>query len=134
MHETKLYIERLHNSDSIRIWIIRHECDCDLYYNLDTDGVMIETRIENGRIATELKPFLELPRRFGETFLKGISDYNNTQGIITENENLLKGKLQATELHLADMRDLVKKYSDWHIYPSELRSTKDIDVRKYIKD
>lgn len=33
-------------------------------------------------------------------------------GINTENENLLQGKLKATEIHLEDMREISKKLLD----------------------
>lgn len=108
MNEIKLYIERPFDSYSVKIWMISEDNRGSIFYNLE-NGEITESLIEHGKLATGLKPFLELPRRYAELFLKGISDYNSSMGIITENENLLKGKLQATELHLTDMREITKK-------------------------
>lgn len=108
MNETKIYIEKMHSSNSIQIWVIRHESNCDVFINI-SDGELLETQVPAGELRRELKPFLELPWRFGHEILMAISAFNSQNGIITENENLLKGKLQATELHLTDMREITKK-------------------------
>ena len=112
MNETKIYIDKMRNSNSIQIWVIRHECNCDVFINIKDDE-LFETNIPHGELKSkgELKPFLELPWRFGHELLMAISAFNSQNGIITENENLIKGKLIATELHLADIREFFK---DWH--------------------
>lgn len=51
-----------------------------------------------------LVPLLEMNSSFAKDFLKAVSDYNSRIGIKTENENLLQGKLSATEKHLEDLR------------------------------
>jgi hypothetical protein len=114
MSEIKIYIDKMWSSNSIQIWVIRHENNGDVFINIK-DGELFETRCAPGELKVELKPFLELPWRFGDEFMKAISDFNSQNGIITENENLLKGKLQATELHLSDMRELTKKLTEWTI-------------------
>lgn len=51
------------------------------------------------------EPLLELPRGIAQDFIKAIVKEANNQGIQTENESALKGKLEATEKHLSDLRD-----------------------------
>lgn len=107
MSETKIYIDKMRTSNSIQIWVIRHEENGDVFINIKDDE-LFETKVAPGELRAELKPFLELPWRFGHELLMAISNFNSQNGLITENENLLKGKLQATELHLTDMRDIAK--------------------------
>ena len=108
MNETKIYIDKLRNTNSIQIWVIRHECNGDVFINIK-EGELLETQVAPGELKGDLKPFLELPWRFGHELLLAISNFNSQNGLITENENLLKGKLEATELHLVDMREITKK-------------------------
>jgi hypothetical protein len=57
----------------------------------------------------EFKPLLIVGRFMFESLLKAFVEYANNKGMKTENENLLQGKLNATETHLTDMRELSKK-------------------------
>ena len=108
MNETKIYIDKMRPSNSIQIWVVRHESNGDVFINIKNEE-LFETQVSPGELKTELKPFLELPWRFGHELLLAISNFNSQNGLITENENMLKGKLQATELHLTDMREITKK-------------------------
>lgn len=58
---------------------------------------------------TTFKPLLEVNEFKFNAFLKAFVDYASNVKMVTENENLLQGKLQATEKHLEDMRELVKE-------------------------
>ena len=69
------------------------------------DGLLVEQTLDPMNATTEpLIPLLEMNRHFAIAFLKAVSDYNSGIGIKTENENLLQGKLAATEKHLEDLR------------------------------
>jgi hypothetical protein len=69
------------------------------------DGHLISQLLDpmNGN-ADPLIPLLEMNRNFAFDFLKAVGDYNSKLGIKNENENLLQGKLSATEKHLEDLR------------------------------
>lgn len=58
----------------------------------------------NGIYEDNMDPFLEMNTDMAEKFFKAVGDFNSRRGIVNENENLLKGKLQATEKHLEDLR------------------------------
>jgi hypothetical protein len=69
------------------------------------DGFLTEQILENNTCSPiPIKPLLEMPLYLGEDFLKAVANYLSDEGIKTENENLLKGKLEATEKHLEDLR------------------------------
>ena len=78
------------------------------------DGKLFHQEINemNAGSAEPLVPLLEMNRAFAEDFLKAVADYSSSVGIKTENENLLKGKLQATEKHLEDLRTHFSKVLD----------------------
>jgi hypothetical protein len=80
----------------------------------DGEGLIQQeiTRENEMNLLTTFKPLLKISRFMLPTLLKGFADYANKKDIHTENENLLKGKLTATETHLADMRELSKKLTD----------------------
>lgn len=55
-----------------------------------------------------MKPLLVVPFDLLSPMLKAISEYAKGVGVNIENENHLKGRLEATGLHLTDMRELTK--------------------------
>lgn len=58
-------------------------------------------------------PFLVMPLFLGEKVLKLLVDELINIGIKTEKEDHLKGKLEATEKHLQDMRELTTKFTSY---------------------
>ena len=104
MTDTQIIIERNYRMNALEIWIFRQSQGERIYYNISDKGDIIETVLRDVEFETKLKPFLELPLRFSQFFFDAISNYNSKNGIKTENENLLKGKLEATEKHLEDLR------------------------------
>lgn len=56
----------------------------------------------------ELIPLLKIPIIYRD-FLPALLDALSNRNLKTENENLLQGKLDATKLHLDDMRDMTKQ-------------------------
>lgn len=77
-------------------------------------GLLTEYTIESYDVGTCrcIEPLLKMPSHTGERFIKAIVDYASEQQIKTVNENLLQGKLQATEKHLEDMRNGFVKILD----------------------
>lgn len=59
-------------------------------------------------LSDKVKPLLRVSLTLLPDLLKAFGDQTHKEGINTENENLLKGKLQATESHLSDMREITK--------------------------
>jgi DUF1009 family protein len=77
------------------------------------DGLLIEQHIDPINATAEpIIPLLEMSDRMADDFIKAIVDYASQKGVKTENENLLMGKLSATEKHLEDMRKHFEKVLD----------------------
>lgn len=84
------------------------------------DGKLIEQEVSaENELApmTTFKPLLRVNYFMFNAFLKAFADYANNVNIVTENENLLKGKLEATEKHLEDMREMAKNMLNKIITP-----------------
>ncbi len=60
----------------------------------------------------KIKPLLIIPHNYLRDIVAGFAEYAQKKDIRTENQNLLEGKLIATEKHLSDMRDFAKKLLD----------------------
>lgn len=77
------------------------------------DGFLIQQTLDPMNFQPEpLIPLLEMNRGFANEFIKAVSDFASNKGIKTENENLLQGKLSATEKHLEDLRGHFTKVLD----------------------
>jgi hypothetical protein len=77
------------------------------------NGSLIEYTLDEAVIMTyQVKPLLKMPMRLAEEFIKTVVDYASDKQIKTVNENLLQGKLSATEKHLDDMRSGFTKVLD----------------------
>jgi len=69
------------------------------------DGLLIKQELSPlNPTNVPIYPLLEMGDYMAKEFIKAIVDYASGEGIKTENENLLKGKLEATEKHLEDLR------------------------------
>ena len=68
------------------------------------DGLLVEQTIDGTVAPAPVEAILKMPSPFAQQFLKAVQDYNSNNNLKTENENLLQGKLQATERHLQDLQ------------------------------
>jgi len=60
----------------------------------------------------KIKPLFKIPMFDKQRFLSECVKIAADNNLRNENENLLKGKLEATELHLTDMRNMSKQLLD----------------------
>lgn len=75
---------------------------------------LIETVLDNIIMIpeNEIKPLLTVPMSMANVIMKAFADKAMSLQINTENENHLKGKLDATVNHLKDMQDITRKLLD----------------------
>ena len=78
----------------------------------DGEHLVQQTLSESEIPEFEIKPLLVIPLSMKSALIKAFTEQGAEMNIKTENENLLKGKLEATEIHLSDMREFAKKLLD----------------------
>lgn len=102
----KVHIEERYDKHSIDVWVMEPGYNGEIFYNINNEMRWIEeTVVPKGQVpSATLKPFMSIPVTFGRQLFKAFADYNNKIGIKTKDENLIEGKLAATEKHLEDMR------------------------------
>lgn len=77
------------------------------------DGVLVQQELDPIQAEDEpLMPLLTMSAGLANDFVKAVCDFASKKGIKTENENLLQGKLMATEKHLEDLRSHFTKVLD----------------------
>jgi hypothetical protein len=114
----QIYINQNFYSNSIEVWVIELQRIKQYNISCDENGKLVETEIDEMGVLTindKLKPFLNLPMRFANELFKRLAEYNDKNGVKTVDQNLLEGKLMATEDHLKDMKEMSKKLLDAYI-------------------
>ncbi len=115
-----LYVNQRFDDLTIDVWFVDEQSNTDVFYTTHSDdpafqGIMrheSDTFIRSGGVkdATgRIKPFMKMSTRLFDVFLKLMVEYASKQHIVTENENLIQGKIIAQDKHLADMRSIAFK-------------------------
>ena len=108
MKDLRIEIQRVYERNAIKVWLIEDTPDGQNVISQE-NGEMVVNHIPAGEaISLDMKPFLNLPAQFANTLFQAIAEYNSAEGKRTKDENLLEGKLEATQLHLEDMREMTK--------------------------
>ena len=104
----KIYIETQPYFNTIKVFAINRLSDGSSYIYLE-NGKLIEKTIDSSMVNTpdKYKPLIELPRQIFDEVVKEFKKYAENNGLNYEEENKTRGKLEATEKHLQDMRDIV---------------------------
>lgn len=112
----QIFIEKRFERNSIDIFIIESLATGERVLNLDGNNIIVSEFSHETIHSPDdpIKPFLSLPMFFADMFLDSIYEYvlKDKFHRKTENENLLEGKLTATEKHLVDMQEIAKKLID----------------------
>jgi hypothetical protein len=115
----KLYINQNFDAREVSVWLVDEQQGMDVFYTThpeDPNFQGITRHASDQYIRTgedpigKVKPFMKIGDRLFNEFVRLMVDYaskNNT--VKTENENLIQGKLLATEKHLEDLRIIVFK-------------------------
>jgi len=103
----KLVIQRDLRSNTAEIYFI--EDDGHRRYCIGYNGEnLVSQQIDDAKIK-EYIPLLKIPYHMLDVMMQQFSDELSKTGYKTENENLIAGKLIATEKHLEDMREISKQ-------------------------
>ncbi len=106
----QLRIEKDFQYNRFKFWLydITPSEIVNIHYNGNklTRTVIPDNTAHNPKIN---KPLLILPVYVAEIFMKDINEYCSKNGVKTENDHHINGKLIATESHLSDLRMITKK-------------------------
>ena len=117
MNNPKVFIQPDFASRFTNIWIIEDKLTGFTNYRIDENGNITVEEIPNSK-ELSTTPFLKLPIHMTELLFTAVVEHMNKSGVKTKDENLIEGKLIATEKHLEDMREMSKKMLDALIAPS----------------
>jgi len=105
----KIHIQELFVENAVEIWLLDETTTGTNYISWDGQNLVATLVPQFEAQPPELKPFLRLTLPMYEAFFKAIAEYNSSKGRKTPNENMIEGKLEATQLHLHDMRTIANK-------------------------
>lgn len=105
----KLIIQEKYHLNRVDIYIRTEQGDKTTIIGYNGKK-LVETDITQGVASEKVKPFLSLPPAMFQTVLELFTNEANNRNIRTENENHLKGKLEATQEHLKDLQKAFDKY------------------------
>ncbi len=106
----EIHIEESFDTYNKKVWVIEKSHGKTIYYNIGEDGLVTQTELlhtSDIKASEQMKPFMIMPMGFGEEFIKTFVKAAAFNGIKTENENKLQGRMEAMEEHLGDMRAIV---------------------------
>jgi len=77
--------------------------------NISHDGENFTSEVLEEGVFKEVKPFLRCPSRMFNEIVSEIVEYANKNHIQSQDKDFTRGKLEATEKHLEDMRKYLDK-------------------------
>jgi hypothetical protein len=85
-----------------------NQCGTIQLVGFDGKDLVFQDYDPSSGVNPDIIPLLQFPMMDRNEILKSLLDALSNRNIKTENENLLQGKLIATEKHLEDMREISK--------------------------
>jgi len=101
----RVWFDRLDFDRALHIVLVHEREDGQVWVGKVADNGVIEYRSQDQ--GTEIRPTLILPNE-GKIFLKACAEELASQGIKTDNDHKIEGKLEATRYHLEDLRAMLK--------------------------
>ncbi len=115
----ELYVNEHFDTRIVDVWLIDPLQSTDVFYTTHSEDPTIQgvfrheddtyIRMGSSDQSGKVKPFMKISDRLFKVFLRLMVDYASKHQLKTENENLIQGKIIATEKHLTDMRTIAFK-------------------------
>lgn len=107
MEEWKVNVQIIDATLVAKVYIWRRVGDQVNYLNNDEKGLIATSVKYSDGFDLDIKPFMigQLPTIMA--IVRGFLAYANSEGLKSGDETFAKGKLEATEKHLEDMRKIV---------------------------
>ena len=104
----KIFVKDNPINDFVEMYVVDDSSHVrkNIYYN--GDGLFTVETIVEGEYQ-ELKPFLKCPSGMFREIVSEIVEYANKNHIQSQDKDFTRGKLEATEKHLEDMRKYLDK-------------------------
>lgn len=102
-------INNFEHTFNSQVFIYRFVGKTIQYLEIKSPEVIVHSEQYEYGSAQTIKPTLVCPQDEALNIAKGFVAYANSQGFKNGSETFVKGKLEATEKHLDDMRNLVFK-------------------------
>ncbi len=105
----KAYFRRVPGTLMVEIFVTGDpQYQINYYMTVEKGGVAMNQFKRDEGAAVNVKPLLTLPEMEAREFIAAMADVARDEGIEVKSETFVKGKLEATESHLKDMRTLLK--------------------------
>ena len=112
----KIYIRQIPTTIMNEIYFVHQpkndfkRGDIIVFFNINLNGEVIAKKQvhEYGLDLKDIKPTMILPEQETRELISAFVDYARKQGLKFDDENKVEGKLEATERHLFDLRQLLK--------------------------
>jgi len=111
----KIYIREIPNTLLNEIFFVNRPNDLKkgdviqfINFKENGEAVQIEKVHEYGMAMDDIKPTMILPENQTRELLSAFSELAKSNGFEHDSESKAKGKLEATERHLSDLRQLLK--------------------------
>ena len=108
----ELIVEKDHRYAGVRVYCIERGQGRTVYYGHVDNKITAKTIDNNNYVDNDIHPLFEMGMGFFNDFVKCVIDYANAEGVKSDNDNFLLGKLEATEKHLDDTRIILSKVID----------------------
>ena len=94
---------------TVEVFLYEIHGDSITFFSPAEDGMVLGTteRMEYGAVTKNQKPFMVLMEQHYRDFCAAFVEQAKSMGVESTSDTYTKGKLEATEAHLADMRTLV---------------------------
>lgn len=110
----RIHISPLPGSLYSDVYIMSDFAQIMCYFTFTEKGEMIATQFEHkeGISNNDIKPAFRIDERNLREMLAEFAELAHSRGIENKSETFTKGKLEATQAHLSDMRRLVFEQTD----------------------
>ena len=105
----KIFIEKRYQDGQTYIWLREERPSEIINISYNGENLTLTSMKYDEQAPKEVKPFIKLSSHMARHIFKAMADYTSKEGIKTTDENLLKGKMEATEKHLEDMREFSRE-------------------------
>lgn len=108
----ELITERIYSSRSVKVYLREEHDGKETIYGQKDGAIFAQTFELSDPAIVDIIPLFEVNDRFFKLFLEAVVKFASDEGIKTENENAMKGKMEAMQAHMETLTKIVDKSID----------------------